>query len=158
MDAPTDLSARLAEFERACQRASVKVTPQRLEIFREVLLSHNHPSAEAIFDGVKSRLPNVSLDTVYRTLWLLTELGLITTLGPRHEAVRFDANLREHHHFVCVRCGTANDVDNLDLSALDLRKHIESAGSMISAHLEVRGICAKCAIEPEYCETSKMHQ
>lgn len=145
----SQLTDRLAHFERACQQAGVKVTHQRLEVLREVSRSGEHPSAEAILEGVKARLPTVSLDTVYRTLWLLTELGLITTLGPRQHAVRFDANLDPHHHFLCVHCGAAIDVESLDLSQLDIADRLKGLGSVISAQLEIRGICANCAEKPE---------
>ncbi|MGC4066898.1 MAG: transcriptional repressor [Polyangiaceae bacterium] len=76
MHTETQIAERLAEFERACQRAGVKVTHQRLEVLREVIQSGEHPSAEAILEGVKVRLPTVLLDTVYRTLWLLTDSGI----------------------------------------------------------------------------------
>jgi Fur family peroxide stress response transcriptional regulator len=141
----TSITDRIAAFERACQRTGVKVTHQRLEVLREVLQSKTHPSAEAILEGVKVRLPTVSLDTVYRTLWLLTELGLIATLGPRRDAIRFDANLNPHHHFVCMRCGAAIDVESFDLSRLNIAERLKGLGSVVSAQLEVRGICANCA-------------
>jgi Fur family peroxide stress response transcriptional regulator len=145
MHTEAQIAERLAEFERACQRVGVKVTHQRLEVLREVIQCGEHPSAEAILEGVKVRLPTVSLDTVYRTLWLLTDLGLITTLGPRRDAVRFDANLKPHHHYLCVRCGAAIDVETLDLSRLDIAERLKGLGTVVSAQLEVRGICSKCA-------------
>ncbi|MCK7479895.1 MAG: transcriptional repressor [Candidatus Moduliflexus flocculans] len=55
--------------------------------------SLEHPDADAVFRAVRKRVPTVSIDTVYRTLWMLNDLGLVTTLGPRRESVRFDANL-----------------------------------------------------------------
>jgi Fur family transcriptional regulator, peroxide stress response regulator len=63
------------------RNSGVRLTDQRLEIFREVAASLDHPDAEAVFRAVQPRVPTVSLDTVYRTLWLLTDLGIVTTLG-----------------------------------------------------------------------------
>ena len=63
-------------------------------------------------------MPTVSLDTVYRTLWKLRDLGLVKTLGPNRDAVRFDANLEGHHHYVCVRCGLVRDFDSEELSVV----------------------------------------
>ncbi|MDA8177928.1 MAG: transcriptional repressor, partial [Deltaproteobacteria bacterium] len=85
-----EIGRRLERFQAACRRAGVKLTHQRLEIFREIAGSTKHPDAETVYRGVRARVPTVSLDTVYRTLWLLDGLGLITTLGPRRESVRFD--------------------------------------------------------------------
>src|SRR5690349_5588655 len=100
-----ELEEKLERFRAACRDAGVKVTHQRLEIFREVATSLAHPDAEAVYSGVRERVPSVSLDTVYRTLWLLNDLGLLSTLGQRRESVRFDANLTPHHHYVCESCG-----------------------------------------------------
>jgi Fur family peroxide stress response transcriptional regulator len=80
-----------------------------MEIFREVAQTDDHPDAEKVYQSVRKRMPTVSSDTVYRILWWLKELGLITTLGPPRERTRFDANLSCHHHFVCVRCGLTRD-------------------------------------------------
>jgi Fur family peroxide stress response transcriptional regulator len=135
----------LAELQVALRTAGVKVTPQRLEIFREVASSMDHPDAETVYRGVKKRMPSVSLDTVYRTLWLLGEVGLVSTLGPRRESVRFDANLTHHHHYVCVRCGLARDIGAADLEGLHLAEAVRGLGSVESAQLEVRGVCARCA-------------
>jgi Fur family peroxide stress response transcriptional regulator len=103
----TEVERRVETFKEAAKKAGVKLTHQRLEIFREVAASLEHPSAEAVLKAVQPRMPTVSLDTVYRTLWLLNDLGLVSTLGPKRESVRFDANLAHHHHYVCVRCGLA---------------------------------------------------
>jgi Fur family transcriptional regulator, peroxide stress response regulator len=141
------LADRISRFEQACQVAGIKLTHQRVEVLREVAKSDGHPSVEAILEGVKSRIPMVSIDTVYRTLWLLTDLGLIATLGPRRDAVRFDANLSPHHHYVCVKCGAVTDVETLDLVRLKIEEKLRALGSVDSAHLEVRGTCERCRTE-----------
>lgn len=153
----TDLefADRLSQFERACQAAGIKLTHQRIEVLREVAKSGGHPSVETILEGVKSRIPTVSVDTVYRTLWLLTDLGLITTLGPRRDAVRFDANLAPHHHYVCVHCGTTIDVETIDLDKLRIAETLRPLGSVDSAHLEIRGVCARCSATSEQSRSTK---
>ncbi|MBA4377865.1 MAG: transcriptional repressor [Gemmatimonas sp.] len=141
----TEIQARLEKFQAAARAAGVKLTHQRLEIFREVAASLEHPDAEAVFRTVKTRLPTVSLDTVYRTLWLLHDLGLVATLGPRRGSVRFDANLEPHHHYVCVRCGLTRDFTSDRFDALDIPDSVSSFGSIVVAHVEVRGVCRDCA-------------
>lgn len=140
-----ELERRLDRFKAAAKAAGVKLTHQRLEIFREVASSLEHPDAETVFRGVRKRMPTISLDTVYRTLWTLNDLGLITTLGPRRESVRFDANLDHHHHFVCVQCGRALDFQSAEFDALRVPKSVTEFGSIIATHVEVRGVCGKCA-------------
>jgi len=136
---------RFDQFRAACRKAGVKLTHQRLEIFREIASSTEHPDAETVFRGVRARIPTVSLDTVYRTLWLLDGLGLITTLGPRRESVRFDPNLEHHHHYVCVQCGLAKDFESADLNVLAIPASVKKFGSVMATHVEVRGLCAACA-------------
>ena len=141
---PDEVAHRVAQFRATAKDAGLKLTHQRLEIFREVASSLEHPDAETVFRAVHTRMPTVSLDTVYRTLWMLKDLGLISTLGPRRESVRFDANPEEHHHYVCVRCGMARDFESAKLHALRLLDAVRELGSILSTHIEVRGICENC--------------
>jgi Fur family peroxide stress response transcriptional regulator len=138
---------RLERFRAAAKEAGVKLTHQRLEIFREIASTLEHPDAETVFRAVQQRMPTVSLDTVYRTLWTLHDLGLVTTLGPRRESLRFDANLEQHHHYVCVRCGLVRDFESADLDALRVPEAVKDLGSIVGARVEVRGLCARCTSE-----------
>lgn len=142
--AKVEVSRRLDGFEAACRQAGVKLTHQRLEIFREVAASLEHPDAEMVFRSVQARMPTVSLDTVYRTLWLLSDLGLVTPLGPRRESVRFDANLAQHHHYVCMRCGLTRDIESAALDAIRIPAAVQDLGSVVAMRVEVRGICTSC--------------
>ena len=140
---------RLEHMKAALRRAGVKLTPQRLEIFRELTGTEAHPDAETLFRAVQQRMPTVSLDTVYRTLWMLHDLGLVTTLGPRGSGVRFDANLERHHHYVCVRCGLVRDFDSEELNGLSVPGAVRELGSIVDTQVEVRGLCARCQRERE---------
>lgn len=140
----TKRERRLAHLVASAKEAGVKLTPQRLEIFREITASVEHPDAETIFRAVQRRMPTVSLDTVYRTLWRLEELGLVATVGPPSDAVRFDANLDHHHHYVCVGCGLVRDFESEHLDALRLPESVKDLGSVVGARVEVRGLCAAC--------------
>ena len=140
----TRIERRLEHLKAVAKAAGVKLTHQRLEIFRELARTEEHPDAETIFRAVQRRMPTVSVDTVYRTLWMLHELGLVTTLGPQRDGVRFDANLEQHHHYVCVRCGLVRDFESADLNALRVPEAVKELGSIADAHVEVRGVCAKC--------------
>jgi Fur family transcriptional regulator, peroxide stress response regulator len=140
-----EVERRLERFRAAAKEAGVKLTHQRLEIFREVAASLDHPDAVAVFRAVQKRMPTVSLDTVYRTLWTLTDLGLVTTLGPRRESVRFDANLQHHHHYICTRCGLARDFESTELNVLSIPRAVRSFGSIVTTQVEVRGVCDNCA-------------
>ncbi len=126
-------------------RSGSKVTHQRMEIFREVAQTGDHPDVETVFKGVRERMPTVSLDTVYRTLWWLKELGLVKTLGPLRERTRFDANLSRHHHFVCIQCGLTRDFYSDKFDKLKLPESAQSIGYAEMTQVEVKGICHQCA-------------
>jgi Fur family transcriptional regulator, peroxide stress response regulator len=140
-----ELQQRMVELKEGLKRVGVKMTHQRLEIFREVARSGQHPDAETIYKGVRKRVPAVSLDTVYRTLWLLLDLGLITTLGPPRERVRFDANMSPHHHFICKKCGVAHDFYSEDLDHLQIPDAVKALGIVEKAQVDVRGLCLRCS-------------
>ncbi|MBK6407152.1 MAG: transcriptional repressor [Holophagales bacterium] len=141
---PGGSKRRLRHLEVVAREAGLKITHQRLEIFRELAGTEEHPDAETIFRAVQLRMPTVSLDTVYRTLWKLHDLGLVTTLGPQRYGVRFDANLDRHHHYSCVRCGLVRDFESAELDGLRVPDSIKRLGSVVDAHVEVRGLCAAC--------------
>ena len=140
-----EVKQRMARFEQVCREARVRLTHQRLEIFREVAQTGDHPDAEMVYKRVRERMPTVSLDTVYRTLWLLNDHGLITTLGPSRERTRFDANLARHHHFVCIRCGLTRDFYSEELDDLKLPRSAKAFGWIEATLVEVRGVCRECA-------------
>jgi Fur family peroxide stress response transcriptional regulator len=140
-----ELERRMETFKAAAREAEIKLTHQRLEIFREIAGSLEHPDAEAVFKAVQARMPTVSLDTVYRTLWLLNELGLVATLGPRRENIRFDANLRPHHHYVCVSCGLTRDFEAPVFDEQAITGAVKGFGSVVASQAEVRGVCENCS-------------
>jgi Fur family peroxide stress response transcriptional regulator len=140
-----EIKKRIAHFEQVCREAGVKVTHQRIEVFREVALRGDHPDAEAVFEAVRERIPSLSLDTVYRALWLITDLGLISTLGPPRERTRFDANLARHHHFVCSKCGSIHDFYSDRFNDLRPPNSVKAFGQIETTRVEVRGVCLDCA-------------
>jgi len=142
---PEDLQQRMDRFEEALRRSGVKVTHQRLEIFRQVAMSRDHPDVETVYRGVRERMPTVSLDTVYRTLRLLLGLGLLDTLGLPRRRVRFDADVSAHHHFVCTRCGTAHDFRSDEFNGLRVPEAVKALGSVERMCVQFRGLCLRCS-------------
>lgn len=144
---PQEVEQRMERFEQVCREGGIKLTHQRMEVFREVAQTGDHPDAETVHRRVRERIPTLSLDTVYRTLWLLDGLGLITTLGPPRERTRFEGNLSHHHHFVCMSCGRTRDFYSRDLDELRLPATVGSFGRVQATHVEARGVCRRCVRE-----------
>lgn len=142
-----ELERRMERFKSVCRDRGIKLTHQRVEIFREVAQTADHPGAEQVYERVRTRIPTVSLDTVYRTIWLLKDLGLVVTLGRAHGYTRFDANLHDHHHFVCNHCGFTRDICSDELGTLSFPADLDNLGRAEIAHVELRGVCHECMQE-----------
>lgn len=142
------ITSKLAVFTERCRAGGFRVTPQRLEILRQVVQTDAHPDAEDLHKRVRRRMPTVSLDTVYRTLRFLEEAGLVQRLSRLHGSARFDANLRQHHHFVCRRCGKVMDFYSEALDQLRGPPELGELGTVESFHAEVHGVCKACESGP----------
>ena len=135
---------RLEAFADACRQNGIKATHQRTEILRELAGTEDHPDVETIYRNVRRRVPAISLDTVYRTLKLFEDKGLIVRMGAMRERARFDANTKQHHHFVCTCCGIVRDFNDPSLDGLDASPDIPELGQVDSVYVELRGICRTC--------------
>ena len=141
---PDTLRQRIEQFRATLKQSGVRLTHQRMTIFREVARLEDHPDAESVYKRVRKNMPMVSLDTVYRTLWLLQDLGVIRALGVR-DRVRFDGNAQPHHHFVCRVCGSMSDFYSSEYDRLRIPKAAKALGNTETAQVEVQGICIKCS-------------
>lgn len=134
-----------ADLRQTLAAHGFRVTHQRLEILRSVRALPGHPTVTEVFQAVRRNLPTVSIDTVYRTLWTFSDLGLLHPVTTQGEAVRFDADLHPHHHFTCTRCGSTTDFRNAALDALEIPEEARRLGAVSGYIVEVRGICSRCA-------------
>jgi len=150
---PEEGQRRMARFADVLRAARLKRTPQRMHIFQAVAKAGDHPDAVQAWKHVCRTMSNVSLDTVYRTLWLFVDLGLIKTLGPPRERTRFDSNVELHHHFVCNQCGKACDVLSQDFAEPEIPPAVSSLGRVELTVVEFRGSCASC-LAAKACETA----
>ena len=142
---PDEVDRRIGRFVDACRRERLKVTHQRTEVFREVARTDAHPDAETVLKRVRRRIPAISLDTVYRTLKLLVDRGLIRKVDLAGERARFDANVGTHHHFVCRECGLIRDFTSDALDALPPPRQARRWGRIESVQVQMRGLCSGCA-------------
>jgi Fur family transcriptional regulator, peroxide stress response regulator len=135
---------RVADFLEICRRQGVKATHQRTEILRELAGSEEHPDAETIFTRVRQRIPAISVDTIYRTLRLLEDRGVIARVGSMRDRARFDANTDRHHHFVCTECEMIGDFYSDAMDQFPVPQEVSEMGSVEGVYVELRGICRKC--------------
>ena len=132
-------------FHAALKRSGVRLTPQRSEIYCAVARSLDHPDAEAVYKSIHDRMPSVSLDTVYRSLCLFIDLGLIGSMAPPQARARYDANVGPHVHFVCRRCGLARDLPGPGQLPMAASEAARGLGTVETTYVEFRGLCHRCA-------------
>jgi Fur family peroxide stress response transcriptional regulator len=133
-------------LEALFRGAGLKLTNQRIAVYREVAENCFHPSVEEVYERVRKALPAISLNTVYRVLTTLSEKGLLQRLDPFYPRSLYDADMREHHHLICSNCGRIEDVYlddfRIDLDRLKCQGLPASAGEV---RLQFRGLCSLCA-------------
>ncbi|HKD09450.1 MAG TPA: transcriptional repressor [Bryobacteraceae bacterium] len=129
-------------IEAAFLRLGVRRTPQRFFIMEHLLTTPDHATAEDLWLALNRRHARASRATVYNTLHALVEAGLIREFALDGKAVRYDANLEKHHHFICDRCGAVEDIEWFETPPL---KRSQSKGRIIrSCEVILRGECQKC--------------
>jgi Fur family transcriptional regulator, peroxide stress response regulator len=125
------------------ENGGLRCTPQRYSVMSFLLEHAGHPTAAEIFEGVNRLDPRSSRATTYNNLRDLVQAGLVREVAVEGRAARFDAKGLRHHHFICDRCGSVEDLEWYDLP----KPASASIGQRILRECEliVRGLCTKCA-------------
>lgn len=122
---------------------NVKVTPQRVEIYRYLIGTKDHPCADTVYSNVRKVFPSISFNTVYTTLLLYAELGLLYVAESFGESKRFDADVSDHGHFRCTKCGAIEDFEyEADIETI-IPKTI--AKRIVRKRLVAEGLCRNCS-------------
>ncbi|AEB09051.1 ferric uptake regulator, Fur family [Desulfobacca acetoxidans DSM 11109] len=122
----------------------ISVTPQRLEILKNIISRYDHPSADSIYQEVRRHLPMISFNTVYKTLETFCQLGLITKINPLHEVARYDGNVAPHAHLVCTRCHKVEDFDWSWPDDIPLPDASPEGFKIESVSVQFFGLCQQC--------------
>ncbi|MBU2591277.1 MAG: transcriptional repressor [Nitrospinae bacterium] len=130
-------------FKSSCLEAGLKLTHQRIEIYRELASIKTHPNAETLYKQLKKKMPTISLDTVYRNLSLLSDYGLIRRLETAESQARFDGDTSRHYHAICSKCKEIVDFDWEEFNGL-VPPNLLSWGRPKDINVVVCGVCSKC--------------
>ncbi|HWH12441.1 MAG TPA: Fur family transcriptional regulator [Solirubrobacteraceae bacterium] len=125
-----------------------RVTSQRLVIHRELYARKQHVTADQLLDAVLPALPGIAIPTVYATLVLLEDLGLVRRVSTGTGAVVFDSHVEPHAHTICRGCGTLADLDGHGSHPDALRAAAASGFSPDHAQVLIWGLCADCRLPP----------
>lgn len=134
-----------AELRKELVNAGIRPSVQRLAIYEYVRNNRTHPTAENVYESLRDELGSLSLTTVYNTLKLYAEAGLVMTLHIDDGFLRFDGNTMVHAHFRCDNCGQIYDLPVKD----DYHAWFEGTEELFvtDAQLYLRGLCRKCRME-----------
>jgi len=121
-----------------------KRSRQRERIYQVLTKTVAHPTAEWVYEQVRSLIPRVSLGTVYRNLHILTAQGKIQELDFGQGLHRYDATVGQHYHFVCERCGVVRDLEVPPQQDLHDRVRDLVPGNVTSHRLDFFGVCTDC--------------
>jgi Fur family ferric uptake transcriptional regulator len=130
---------------QALQDLGYRLTPQRLMVLEIIAESTDHISAEDIYDRVRARYPHINISTIYRTLDLLNQLGLVTVTDMGDGRISYHyADKGHHHHLICHRCGTKLELDESLLGPLKKTLMKEYGFQADLRHLAIFGRCRDC--------------
>jgi Fur family peroxide stress response transcriptional regulator len=133
-----------ASIVETLRKKAYRATPQRIAICRFALHSRDHPTAQRIYDEVKTVHPTVSLATIYKTLQILMEHGLIQELSSHEGQAKFDSYVEPHINLVCLRCGKIQDLDDPAARETIARITATTEFTRIGQRLDIYGICKVC--------------
>ena len=128
----------------ALRTKGYKATSQRIAICRFALRGRSHPTAQRIYGEVKPVYPTVSLATVYKTLHLLKDLGLVQELAFAEGETRFDSYTQPHANLVCKGCGNISDVDDPVTREMVARIASRAKFILTGQRVDIYGLCEKC--------------
>jgi Fe2+/Zn2+ uptake regulation proteins len=130
------------EIKEYLKKAGVKASFQRIAIMSFLIKNPIHPTVDVIFNNLQPSIPTLSKTTIYNTLKLLEDQGLIRSLLIDEKNVRYDADLSSHAHFKCKKCGLLMDVpfDFFEPKVFEKRYPLQ----ITSTEIYLQGYCEEC--------------
>jgi Fe2+ or Zn2+ uptake regulation protein len=142
LDAVNGIKVKLpGQISQKLTASGIRLTKQREQVLGVLMQKPDHPTATEVFLRTKKHVPSISLGTVYNCLEALVATGLVKQVNLDRAPTRYCANLMEHAHFFCERCGSVHDVNITLEKGWDL-----PPGFKVShADVNLRGTCPKCS-------------
>jgi Fur family transcriptional regulator, peroxide stress response regulator len=144
MDTKLEEKEMMAVFLKRSRDNGLKITPQRSAIYQELIKAKDHPSADIIYKRILKKIPNISFDTVNRTLLTFSKIGITNIVEGYGQAKRYDPDLDMHHHFRCVKCNDIIDFHNAEYDDLKVPEDIRKQFKVLSKKVVLEGFCDKC--------------
>jgi Fur family peroxide stress response transcriptional regulator len=131
-------------FTDLCKKTGLRVTPQRIEIYKQLISTDEHPSAEILYENVSKTFPNISFDTVNRTLLTLSRIGAASIVAGSGDVRRFDGGTDNHQHFKCIKCKRIVDFQHKSFEDIKLPSNLAKKFIILRKTVYLEGICDLC--------------
>lgn len=138
-----------SDFNKLLKEKGYKLTNQRMHVFGVLLENEGrHLNSQEIYEHVRRKYPEIGVATVYRTLALLEEMGLIYGVDfedgfQRYEIAKADEEHR-HHHLICLECGSIREVQEDLLGELEERIYQQNKFKVKNHRVKFYGYCEQC--------------
>ncbi|OGW44259.1 MAG: transcriptional repressor [Nitrospirae bacterium RBG_13_41_22] len=139
-----DSKEMMGIFYRRAKEHGLKITPQRTAIYQELLKAKDHPSADVLYRRLIKKIPNISFDTVNRTLLTFSEIGITNVVEGYGQPKRYDPDMTTHHHFRCIQCNNIIDFKNKEYDNIAVPKEINKQFTVLNKKVVFEGLCNKC--------------
>lgn len=130
----------------------IAVTPQRLAVMESLQHRRDHPTAENLYQEVRRKLPAISFNTVYKTLEILCQKGMVIKVNPLHEVARYDGDTGPHAHLICRQCHRIVDLDWRREEFPSLAPHDQHGFQVEHPSLTFWGLCPQCQQQESHKE------
>lgn len=137
---------KITDISEFLKSNNIKPSYQRMRIFEYLLNTKEHPTVDIIYKALIGDIPTLSKTTVYNTLSLFVENGIVSRITIEENETRYDADIEDHGHFKCEKCEKVLDFVT-DFSKLEI--HDLDAFQINQQHLYFRGICSDCLKKSE---------
>ncbi|MDU4892634.1 MAG: Fur family transcriptional regulator [Clostridium sp.] len=131
-------------FTQVFKEKKLKLTPQRIAVYNYLKSTKEHPSAETIHKALMEEYPTMSLATVYKTLKVLVEVGLVQELNVGEGNFRYDGMTTAHPHIHCISCAKVDDLEGVTFEELNQTVKGNTNYDVLSNKVYFYGICPEC--------------
>lgn len=139
------MGANVNEALEQLKMNGVRMTPQRHAILSYLMSSMTHPTADEIYKALSPSFPSMSVATIYNNLRLFVDANLVRELTFGDDSSRFDADMTNHYHAICKKCGSIVDFNYPPLLDVEQAASNET-GFVVEGHrMEIYGVCGSCS-------------
>ncbi len=139
-----EIESKVCRFVDRCRQSGRKVTAQRITVYKELVRSEDHPSAEMLHRRIRKSSPSISLDTVNRTLLTLHEMGEASIVEGTGDPKRFDAGTEKHQHFKCIKCKRIIDFYHKPYDNIKVPAVLHKQFTVLRKTIYLEGLCDRC--------------